>query len=69
MKRLIIVVLLIIFGFASLGNAEYKASEKVKNRIDSLMVVVEKDWGTKSKVWQLDRYEKIINSFGSVKLQ
>ncbi len=49
-------------------DAGYNVSSNIKNRIDSVMSVVERQWWTKSTIAQINKYQKIINSFSKIKL-
>ena len=71
MKRLLFIF---TFGFVFLNflwftNAEYQVSEKIKIRMDGMMSMVAHQRWDENITWQLDRYQKIINSFSNIKLQ
>ena len=51
------------FSFASNISAENK------NRIDTIMSVVQKQWGSDTIFSQISKYEKVINSFSKVQFQ
>ena len=51
------ILLLISFSFA--GNL----TSSNKARIDSIMVVVERDWGKEPIFTQISKYEKFIKAF------
>ena len=63
--------LLIAFSFLSLLSFGFAGniSQTNKNRIDSLMTVVEKQRSNETIFSQISKYEKIINSFSKVKFQ
>jgi len=55
--------LLLSFSFASNVSSANKA------RIDSIMTVVERDWGKETIVSQISKYEKFINAFWKAKFK
>ncbi|HRX63761.1 MAG TPA: CAP domain-containing protein [Candidatus Absconditabacterales bacterium] len=61
-----------LLGIGLLGigttDAGYDANTKIKNRIDGVMSVVERDRGQYSTITQINKYQKIIDSFGKIKL-
>jgi len=71
MKRLLFIftfgfVILILLWFT---NSEYQVNEKIKVRMDGMMSIVENQRWKEDILWQLERYQKVINSFSKVKLQ
>lgn len=70
MKRILYLIFcsIISLSFISTTFAWYEVNSKIKNRIDGLMYVVEQQWWAESTIAQINRYEKIINSFSKIKL-
>lgn len=70
MKKILYLIFcsIISLSFISTTFAWYEVNSKIKNRIDGLMYVVEQQWWAESTIAQINRYEKIINSFSKIKL-
>lgn len=68
-KLYYIIIALISFNLLlSASHAGYNVNSKIKNRIDTVMTVVEKQWWSQSTIAQINKYQKIINAFSKVKL-
>ena len=69
MKKLYyLIIALISFSLLlSASHAGYNVSSKIKNRIDTVMTVVEKQWWSESTIAQINKYQKIVDSFGRIK--
>jgi len=70
MKKLyyLIFASIVSISLLSAGYAGYNASSSVKNRIDPLMSVVERQWWVESTIAQINKYQRIINSFSKITL-
>lgn len=64
---LIIIWISLTFLFSA-SHAEYTVSRKIKSRIDTVMTVVERQWWSESIMAQINKYQKIVNSFSKIKL-
>jgi len=53
----------------SISFAWYDVDSDIKNRIDVLMSVVERQWWSQSTFEQINKYGKIINSFSKIQLE
>lgn len=60
---------IIISLWTSISFAWHDVSSNIKNRIDGLMIVVEKQWSSQSTFEQIEKYEKVINSFSKITLK
>ena len=71
MKRLLFIFTFsfIALNFLWFTNSDYQVSEKIKIRVDGMMSIVDNQRWKQSTSWQLDRYQKIINSFSNIQLQ
>lgn len=68
-KKFFLSVIIFVLLFPFFIRSEYQVSSKIKDRIDGLMNVVEIQWGKESKINQLNKYQKIIDSFSKVRLE
>ena len=70
MKRIyyILMTWIISISLLSVSFAWYNVNSSIKNRIDWVMNVVEKQWGVMSTISQINKYQKIINTFSKVNL-
>jgi hypothetical protein len=66
--RLVLIKIIIVFSLLSSVYAWYNVNSTVKNRIDGVMTVVEKEWWVMSTISQINKYQKIINTFSKVNL-
>lgn len=62
-------ILLIFVPFMLILSSSYanNISAQSKAKIDSIMTVVERDWGKESIFTQISKYEKFINAFSKAK--
>lgn len=71
-KRIVVLVIIGLLGICLLWvekvEAGYNVSGKIKNRIDTVMSIVEKEWNWYSTIAQISKYQKIVNSFEKIRL-
>lgn len=61
--------ILLLFSFFLWFWFTSNISQKDKERVDSIMVVVERDWGKENIFAQISKYEKFINAFSKAKFK
>lgn len=65
---LILSGMILFFGMGSFVWAEYQVSQENKWKVDMVMQAVESQWGKEDIFWQIERYQKIVDSFSKIKL-